>query len=438
MKRVLFLAYFFPPLGGGGCQRTLKLVRYLEPLGYAAAVVTVRDPDYWILDPTLAAEVPASAEVLRVSGFTAHRALRWLRGAGVGAEEVQGTRRRGTFGALRALQSMFLVPDGFTGWAREAGRAGARRIEQGGIDALWTTSSPESAHVAGLALKRRFRLPWVADFRDPWVGRATYHPPTPLHDRAHRELERAVLESADRVTMVSEAMIEEYRKRYPGLPEDRLVLLPNGFDADDFRRAEALPADRTAADRSRFLLLHAGQLAHRPTVGTVLEAVRRLRAEEPGISDRLRVRFLGGNEELDPRDAARGDLAPMLELKPSVAHLESLAAMRDAEALLLLGHGGRGDALIYTGKIYEYLASGRPILAVLDPGPAADLIRRLEAGVVVRPGDVAGVLSALRDWLSRFARGERLGTRIPEPALRGLDRREAAARAASVLGRITG
>jgi glycosyltransferase involved in cell wall biosynthesis len=437
MKRILYLAYFFPPLGGGGCQRTLKLVRYLEPLGYGASVVTTRDKDYWILDPSLAGEVPASAEVLRVSGFTAHRALRWLGRAGMGPELTQGTRRRGVFRALRTLQSLVFIPDGFVGWAREARRAGARRIEQGGIAALWTTSSPESAHVAGLSLKRRFGLPWVADFRDPWVGRATYRPPTPLHDRAQRRLEQAVLESADCVTMVSEAMIEEYRRRYPALPEDRLALLPNGYDADDFRRAAAPLAGRPEPDRSRFLLLHAGQLAHRPTVRTVLEAVRRLRREEPATADRLRVRFLGGNEELDPRVVSRAGFAPVLEILPSAPHLESVAAMRAADALLLLGHGGRGDALIYTGKIYEYVASGRPILAVLDPGPAADLIGRLGAGVVIRPGDVAGAVSALRDWVARFVSGERPATSIPAGILATLDRREGAARAAAILDRLT-
>lgn len=436
MKRVLFLAYFFPPLGGGGCQRTLKLVRYLEPLGFRATVVAARDPEYWILDPTLGDEVPALTEVLRVSGFTPHRALRWLSRAGIGPEAPQGVRRRGPFRAFRALQGFFLVPDGYLGWSRAAGRAASERIRQGGIDAVWTTSSPESAHVAGLALKRRFGLPWVADFRDPWVGRATYRPPTPFHDAAHRRLERAVLAHADRVTMVSKAMIEEYRRRYPELPGDRLALLPNGYDPDDFRRAATLPPGRAAGDRSRFVLLHAGQLAHRPTVHTILEAARRLGREEPALAAGLRVRFLGGNEELDPEAASRPEQS-FLELEPSAPHLQSLAAMRAADALLLLGHGGAGDGLIYTGKIYEYLASGRPILAVLDPGPAADLIRRLGAGVVIRPGDVEGARSVLGEWLARWSRGERAATKIPEEALRGMDRRETAAQAASILAQIT-
>ncbi len=163
MKRLLLLDYFFPPLGGGGCQRSLRLVRYLEPNGWASTVVTVQDPDYWIVDPTLLEEVPRSCDVR----------------------------------ALRRLQQLVAIPDGYRPWARTAERAAAARVTKGGIDAIWTTFSPERAHLAGLGLKRKFGLPWVADFRDPRVGRVTYAPPTAWHDRRHRALEAEVVRAAD-------------------------------------------------------------------------------------------------------------------------------------------------------------------------------------------------------------------------------------------------
>src|SRR6266850_2477068 len=211
------MAYFFPPLGGGGTQRTVKLVRYLEP-------------------------------------------------AGVRIERQQGERRAGAFQALRKIQSWIALPDGYAGWARAARHASDARIVAGGIDAIWTTSSPESAHLAGLALRRRRGVPWVADFRDPWVGRLTYRPPTPWHDRTLRRMERLVIEGADRVTMVSEALVETYRARYTGVPREKFVCLPNGVDSDDWRRVEraggAIPSE--PEDRGRFVLLHTGQLAPRP------------------------------------------------------------------------------------------------------------------------------------------------------------------------------
>lgn len=447
-RRVLWLAYFFPPLGGGGCQRTLKLVRYLEPLGWNSTVVTVRDPDYWILDPSLAAEIPPAAEVIRVRALTAQRLLALTRSlgrslggrAGAAVEEPQGARRRGVFTALRRAQSWVMIPDGYVGWARAAGRAAARRIAAGGIDALWTTSSPESAHVAGLSLKRRFGIPWVADFRDPWVGRVTYAPPSRWHDARHRALESAVVRAADRATVVSEAMAALYRGRYPDLPADRFVVLPNGVDGDDWRRADegifaSTAADR-AADAGRFVLLHAGQLAHRPTARTLLEGARRAIAADPSLAASLRIRFLGGNEEIAAGDPLVRSLGGVVSLDPSRPHLEALAAMRRADALLLLGHGGRADSLLYTGKIYEYLTSGRPVLAVLDEGPAAELLRAAGGDRVFASGDAAGVAGWIEAAVRSWRGGARPSVSPPEDLRRGWERQFLAVQASKILSGI--
>lgn len=439
MRRVLLIAYFFPPLGGGGCQRTLKLVRYLEPIGWASTVVTTRDRDYWILDPSLLDEVPPSAELLRVGGFTALRALRLLARTGAAVEDSRGMRRRGVFRALRALQRWVLIPDGYAGWARAARQEAARRVQAGGVDALWTTSSPESAHLAGLALKRDLGLPWVADFRDPWVGRATYGPPTRWHDLRHRALEREVVRRADRITLVSEAMVDLYRDRYPEVDRARFVFLPNGFDSDDWRRASrAAPEEPEAAgpDRGRFVLLHAGQLAHRPTVRTLLHAAGRVIERDPAAAGRLTLRFLGGNEELSPRETERFGLGRALEILPPRPHLEALAAMRRASALVLLGHGGRADGLLYTGKIYEYLSSGRPVLGLLEDGPGAALIRAAGAGPVLGPDDIEGVAGAIGHWLTRWRAGQDLSIRPPERLLSTWERHRTAEKAASILTEI--
>ncbi|MGH7681278.1 MAG: glycosyltransferase [Candidatus Eiseniibacteriota bacterium] len=433
MKRLLVLAYFFPPIGGGGCQRTLKLVRYLVPHGWESTVVTARDADYWILDPSLLEEVPASAEVLCVAGMTSLRMLRLFTQRGGRIESPQARRDPQTFRALRRLQSWILIPDGYLPWAKAAGRAGAGRIERGGIDAVWTTSSPESAHLAGLAIKRRFHLPWVADFRDPWVGRVTYHPPTPWHDARHRSLERDVVHRADRVTVVSEAMAGLYRARYPDLPADRFVTLPNGYDPDDWRRAERVAAPAAERGKGRFVLLHAGQLAHRPTARTLLVAVERVTAVDPRAASDLTVRFLGGNEEIDSEEIRSLTSSGVVELEPSRPHVEALAEMRRAQALVLLGHGGVADSLLYTGKIYEYLTSGRRVLGLLGPGPAADLIRASSAGVVCGPEDAGRAAETIATWLAEWRRSGALPD-VPRPAdASSWERPALAGRAAGVL-----
>ena len=431
------LAYFFPPLGGGGCQRTLKLVRYLEPSGWRATVVTTRDQDYWILDPSLAEEIPATTEVRRVGGLTGGKVVRAFSRAGVPVQEVQGPRRAGPMRFLRSLQRWTVLPDSYRAWAHAAERDAHERIGAGGVDAIWTTSSPESAHLAGLALQKRHRLPWVADFRDPWVGRVTYRPPTPWHDARHRAMERRVVSSADRVTLVSEAMVALYRARYPSIDPSRFLYLPNGFDPDDWRRADREREARPADASRRFVVLHAGQLAHRPTVRTLLEAARRLFERDPSAREEMRLCFTGGNEEIGPRERERYGLEGALEFTPSQPHIRSLVTMRSASVLALLGHGGSADSLLYTGKIYEYLSSGRPVLAILDEGPAAELIRSTGAGVVVASGDVEGALGALREYLAAFRAGQDLTTHVPATALSQWGRPNLAAQTARILSEIS-
>jgi len=437
-KRLLILAYFFPPLGGGGCQRTLKLVRYLEPLGWRSTIVTTRDQDYWILDPTLEEEIPESAEIVRVAGLTGAKLLRTLARVGMPVQEAQGRRRAGPFRALRSIQRFLFLPDAYRSWADMAGHAADARVLERGADALWTTSSPESSHLAGLALKKKHALPWVADFRDPWVGRVTYRPPTPWHDARHRAMERRVVSTADRVTLVSEAMVALYRKRYPRIDPARFVFLPNGFDSDDWRRADELAARGNGGSGSmgRLVMLHAGQLAHRPTVRTLLEAARLVMTRDPRARAELRLRFIGGNEEIGPRERERFGLGEALEFMPSQPHIESLVSMRASGALLLLGHGGAADSLLYTGKLYEYLSSGRPLLAIVDEGPAAELIRASGAGQVLRPGDVEGTARSILGLLESNREGGVPGTRIPPALKEAWERRNLAAQAARILSEI--
>ncbi|HEU5310700.1 MAG TPA: hypothetical protein VFV24_04530, partial [Candidatus Eisenbacteria bacterium] len=183
----------------------------------------------------------------------------------------------------------------------------------------------------------------------------------------------------------------------------------------------------------RFVLLHGGQLAHRPSARTLLEAARAVIASDPRAADDLTIRFLGGNEELRPKEWESLGLASVVETAPSLPHIEALAAMRGAGALVLLGHGGQADSLLYTGKVYEYLTSGRPVLGLVDPGPAADLIRDSGAGEVRAADDAKGAAQVLRAWLDSWRRGVEIPARAPEEMVRSWDRARTAGAAANLL-----
>jgi glycosyltransferase involved in cell wall biosynthesis len=299
---------------------------------------------------------------------------------------------------LRWLSSLFLVPDAYVGWLPFAWWTVRRRLAAGGIDVVVTTSSPDTAHLVGLLLGRRHASKWVADFRDPWVRRLTFRAPTKLHLWVHTMLERRVLERADRVLVTNRETRDDFLARHPSLPDHRFAIIPNGFDPDDLTAAAAVPAP-FAGEGGKLKLLHSGLLSGRRTLAPVLDALARLAAERPGLDQRLLLLQLGPCEEINERLVRQRRLERCVRFLPAVDHVRVLAAMRAADALVLLEHGSERGALITPGKIFEYLASRRPILAVVPEGPAAELVRELEAGVVVAPDHAAAIAAILAAWL---------------------------------------
>ena len=411
-RTLLVVAYFFPPLGGGGVQRTVKFVKYLRPLGWRAEVVTVRAAGSWVLDPTLAADLPADTVVHRTAALTWPDLLALVpgrrapgrdagspRGRQLGAPAAVPVRSSAAFRWLRRLSSFFLVPDAYAGWFPFALARARDRLAAGGVDVLLTTSSPDTAHLVGLVLRERFAVPWVADFRDPWVRRLTFEAPTRLHRRLHTWLEGRVLARADRVVVTNEATRDDFLARHPAVPADRFAVVPNGYDPEDLTDIRHLPRAPEPRPGGRLVLAHTGLLSGRRTLEPILAALARLLAERPLVRERIHIRQVGPRESVNDALVSAAGLADCVTFLPPVRHREILTEMIGADALLLLEAGEPRGSLITPGKIFEYLASRRPILAVVPEGPAAALVRATGAGAVVEPGDSVGLARLLARWL---------------------------------------
>ena len=202
MRRVLLFAYFYPPLAGGGVHRVLSFTRHLPAHGWACTVVCAGENDYWVTDDSLTAVVPRETEVLRVAGGSGLSA--WLR---LRREDAKGRRSGRAFTPLRAAADWLMLPDSYAGWAKRARATVASRIAHGGIDVLLSSSPPDSVHVAAADVAHETAVPWVADFRDPWVGLQFRTPPTPWHAATHRTMESRVLAGAALVLAVRPAVL---------------------------------------------------------------------------------------------------------------------------------------------------------------------------------------------------------------------------------------
>jgi len=383
--KVLIVTMYFPPSGGGGVQRPLKFATHLPELGIETHVLAPDDSKWIHRDEEL--PPPTLAWV--------HRAHYFGPKGRKPAEELHGTQGLERLGVQARLAGRrLLVPDENVSWNLTAIPAAIRIVKREGIDVVVTTSPPSSVHLVGAAVKRATGIPWVADLRDSIVA----HP----HRNAERMLVRAkeqgehavaklVAHSANAIVCVSEAIADELRERKPA---GEVVMISNGSDFDDFAGLERRPSDR-------FRITHAGSFFGKRDPRPFLTAL-----EQSGLDDVV-VRFLGDFRSTDREWAEERRLGDRLELIPYAPRRRSLELQRDSEALLLLipDAGGRGKGVL-SGKVFEYLAAERPILAVVPPdGAAAELIRNANAGVVVGPDDVDGMAAALRDLHGRWRAG---------------------------------
>jgi len=424
-RRLLIVCYFYPPLAGGGVHRVLGFTRYLPLHGWSCTVVCAGMEDYWVTDPSLLERVPPATEVVRVEGGSALSLwLRWRRQSG---------RRSGReFARWRALGDWWLLPDSYAGWARRARAAARRRLQAGGFDALLSSSPPDSVHMAALDLRRRFGIPWVADFRDPWVGLHLRRPVTAWHRAAQAGLERRVLEGADLILAASRTHAASLAARPDRVCAGKVEHLPNGYEP----KTET-PGDPASAPAhpDKFLIAYTGMLSQMPDTEVLLEALHELLARRPEARRRVRARLAGPFDSGYADRAVALGLTGIVEFSGPLPHREARALQRRADLLLLWKP--RDCPSMVPGKLYEYLDAGRPLGALLGPGEEASELVRQGGGTVIDPGD-RGALAALieRHYLA-WKEGERQGA-SPPAWLASNTRERLAARLAELLERLKG
>lgn len=381
MRKVLVVAWYFPPWGGAGVQRTVKHVKYLPLFGWQPVILTGPMPRAGLSDPTLAKDLDQASVVRRTHALLPPAVLPWR--------------------VRHALTRWLLVSDEQAGWYPFALAAASDLIKSGSIDAVYTTSTPYTAHLTGLRLKQRFDLPWIADFRDPWADNAAIRPPTAWHRRRIGRWEQQVINTADRVTVVSDPMAQALRAAYPHVGAQRFLSLPNGYDPDDFAHTE--PAGRQPG---RMGIVYSGSFYGQRSSQPFLQALRNVLDRGDLPRSAIHVRLVGNVGQATTDQVRALELGDVVEATGYVAHRQSVAYVLGADVLLLMIAPGPESAGVLTGKIFEYLAARRPVLAVTPPSAAADLIRESRAGVVVDPDDGAAIERLLVEWHGQWQRGE--------------------------------
>ena len=378
--RVLLVTMYFPPAGGAGVARPTKTAGQLAELGFDVHVLAPHDSKWIARDEDAA--VP--------DNVTVHRA-RYVGPRGrLPADELHGLEGVDRLLKQAALFSRrLLVPDEFVTWAATATPAARKIVREHEIDVIVTTSPPPSINLIGAAAKQVTGVPWVADLRDSVAAnpdRRVESAAVRLKERGQRLVAQLVARYADAVVAVTPAIADEMRE----LGAHRAEVIPNGSDFEDFEDLEYRRGEK-------FRITHTGTFFGKRDPKPFLEALARTGPD-------VIARFVGGLRASDRAWADSRGLTERIEVLPHVPRRRALELQRDSEALLLLlpEAGGRGKT-VPSGKIFEYLAAERPILAAVPPdGAAAQLVREAGAGVVVPPDDVESIAAGLEGLVKRW------------------------------------
>ncbi len=386
-RKVLVIAYYFPPLGLSGVQRTTKFVKYLPKFGWKPTVLTVAPTGYYALDPSLLLEVEG-IEIIRTTSLDANAMFRKKGVVKMPSERVRKV--------LQFAGDTFFVPDTKIGWKSRAVKAAAEVLKREHFDLIFATAPPQTDFLIGRELKNKFGLPLVLDYRDAWLDYPFKYFPTPLHKYLNYRLEKKVLAAAHRVIVTHRRVKERILKRYRGLHYNDVVIIQQGYDPEDFQ----FSAHEPMPSHERLRITHAGTFYAGRNPSALLQALKNLLNESPRLESKIELCFIGNARHEDQQ------LIQQLGLQNSVRFLGYLDHRECTKYLLA------SDVLYFVldndyqspGKLYEYLGARKPILASAVDGYMKELVQDSGAATVVSLNDVAAHEQALRDLYRQYER----------------------------------
>ena len=378
-------------------QRSLKFVKYLPPLGYRPIVITVNPikASYPLTDDSLAREAAHIPDVIRTSTFEPFHFYKWLSGRntlpkpGFAGEEKPGFLKSVT----RFLRGNLFIPDPRKGWNRFLIREALHQIQTRDVKLLLTSSPPHSTQLAGLRLKQMSGLPWIADMRDPWTDIYYYHEfrHLPFVKRWDQRLERKVLEQADAVIVVSQGIKDLFCSKSPRIRPEKIHIIPNGFDPEDF-------TGTVEKDVRYFTMAYTGTLAEDYDVRALIKALKEIQEDSPGLP--IRILLTGKISPWIRESMAYAGLSGMLTIEDYQSHSEAILKMRKADVLLLVIPRIDNNKGILTGKLFEYMAAGNPVLGIGPvKGDAAEMLRETMCGEMYDYEDSEGIRSFLAEQI---------------------------------------
>ncbi len=379
MKKVLIITYYWPPAGGPGVQRALKFVKYLPQFGWEPIVLTVENPDSPVDDASLFEDIPEGTKVYKTKAlepFGLYKKFTGKKSDSKIPNDVLVSKNNTSIKEKIAnwIRLNLFIPDAKIGWKSYAVKKGLEIISDENIDAIFTTSPPQTVSLIGLALAKRSRVKWITDFRDPWMEIVYYQniKRSWITTKIDSSLEKKVFSKANGVVTISNDMIRLFKEK---VKFHKFYLIPNGFDETDF-------ANSKKEINENFTIAYTGSISKDRVPYVLFSALNKL-INEDGINN-LSLTFAGRYCKEFTDEIKRNNLSQIANLKGFVPHNESTKILQNADALLLVVDDVKDNKGFLTGKLFEYMGSKKPIFAIGPvSGDANEFLQQANAGAMV-------------------------------------------------------
>lgn len=406
MKKVLIITYYWPPSGGGGVQRWVKFVKYLREFGWEPIVFTPENPERPSIDNSLQNDIPENIQLIKNKVWEPFGIYKKLTGKKK-TDKMQTaflSEKKSKVSILENLsiwvRGNFFIPDARKFWIKPSVKLLSDFLKNNTVDVIVTTGPPHSAHMIGLSLKKEFQIPWLADFRDPWTNIDYYNDLklTKRADKIHHKLEKQVLETADQVVVISPGMAKEFN----GIFQKDYKVIPNGYDAEDI-----LGKNNLVTTGGKFSLAHIGSLTKTRNPKNLWKALSQIINEDADFASILEIHNIGKLDINALESIKLYKLEKYLKQTDYMPHNEVVKEQQNATLLLLLVNDTPNAKLILTGKIFEYLVSGTPIICIAPTdGDAANVIKETSCGGTYGFDEVSKLKNDIYNYYIMYKQGD--------------------------------
>jgi glycosyltransferase involved in cell wall biosynthesis len=406
-KKVLIITYYWPPGGGAGVQRWLKFVKYFPEYDWQPIVYCPEDGEMPVIDHSLERDIPSEAIIIRQKIWEPYNLYKKFTGRGgekINTGFLSKQKKRGFTEKIAVwLRGNFFIPDARRFWISPSIKYLQNYLEENPVDAIVSTGPPHSMHLIALGLKKKTGIPWVADFRDPWTN-IDYYPDlmlTKAADKKHHRLELEVIKTADAVVCIGKTMADEFEK----IGNRKIDVITNGYDSDDLDSKQVQAITGSFKDL-HFSIAHIGTMVKSRNPVKLWNVLKKLKETDSDFAAKLQIKIVGGIDYSVKESIEENQLASVTDYVSYVDHDEVIKFQKQSQILLLVLNDSKNAKGILTGKFFEYMASGRPVLCIgPEDGDAAIIINETGVGEVCNFNDEVKMTRIIMQWFSQFKNG---------------------------------